>query len=64
LLLLLLFVLVVVILVVVVAVVVAVFYYYYYYYFLGFRCASGVSTHDLSPYLLLLLPDFHGVAAG
>ncbi|CAM6047617.1 unnamed protein product [Sphagnum compactum] len=38
--------------------------FFFFSFFSGFRCASGVSTHDLSPDLLLLLPDFHGVAAG
>jgi hypothetical protein len=49
---------------VVVVVVLRCFFFFFFFSPLGFRCASGVSTHDLSPDLLLLLPDFHGVAAG
>jgi hypothetical protein len=52
---------VLVLVVILVIVVVAVFLFFFP---LGFRCASGVSTPDLSPDLLLLLPAFHGVATG
>jgi len=53
----------IIVLVVIRLVVVVVALFFFFFWVFG-ALQESVSTHDLSPDLLLLLPDFHGVAAG